>query len=477
MAVGRYGTPEAVVLNQAPLMNFFLQQQQEKKAQAQLLDRQINEDMTKLSFDGARSQDYSTIRGGYDAFKNAAIQYKKALRDPKRRDAAEQEYLNSKAQLNALISQSKEAKERTKQIYDFYGKNRDQINEDEFRGSIGKLNAPIGTPQYEEAKQYDIGSIIFRPEQFDTNKWQDVISAVKPTEVTTPTTLPNGQIETRKKRVIDPMALSQVVAQAYEADYGRAKKFYNTQFSSLLPEDKQLYEDYARRYIPNFEIKTPKELAIAANMYGRIEQDLGRDIKGTDLNRREAFAREQQNRQIAAANARQQKELSARQKKEDYYVEDDIAANLVAGERDNVIAPFESMASPGTVVTYVRDNDGINDKGRIDRIYEDMKKNGVAAKTRLMKRSQLGAGAIIVAVPKINPETKEVVPGKYEYMAVSSQQNGLQTRINALLNYAKGGTSKPLPSKYYKGWITPPTTQEPDVIYEPGSLYEPEDNE
>lgn len=462
MAVGRYGNAEAVVLDTSQVANYLLRQQQEKKLMQQQLDRQVNDDLTKLSFDGARSQDYSTIRQGYDAFKNAAIQYKKALRDPKNRETAEQDYLNSKAQLNAMIGQSKEAKERTKQIYDFYAKNRDQINEDEFRSGIGLLNSPIGTPQFDQAKDYDISKVVFRPEQFQADKWENVINtAIKPQTITTPTKLANGQIEVQKKRMVDPRALSEVISGLYDSDLGHGKKYWDSQFTTLQPEDKSIYEDYMNKYLPGFEITTPKELAIAAKMYGRVEQDLGAQITGTDRARIEAFQRQMQAERESRSDARQARSLAARAARNsdgDYYVEDDIAANLATGNVDNVLQPFKSAASPGTVVTYIGDRVTGSDKKLVDRIYKDLKRDGVDSKTRMLTRAQLGEGAVIIAVPKVDSKTKEIIKGQYEYAALPRTTKNPQPLIRSLLDYAKGGVSKPLPAKYYKGRLGPDHT-------------------
>lgn len=475
MAVGRYGSPEAVVLDVSPVANYLLRQQQEKKLMQQQLDRQVNEDLSKLSLDGARPQDISVIRQRYDAFRDAAIQYKKALRDPKTRDTAEQNYINAKTQLNTLVAESKGAKEVDKQIYDFYGKNRDQINEDEFRKAIGLRKFAIGTPEYNQAKDYDMSSIAFKPEQFQADKWENVINtAIKPQTVTTPTKLPNGQIEVQKKRMVDPRALSEVISGLYDSDLGHGKKYWDSQFGALQPEDKSIYEDYMNKYLPGFEITTPKELAIAAKMYGRIEQDLGAQITGTDRSRIEAFQRQMQAEREARADARQAKSLAAQSEnknKEDYYVEDDIAANMANNNRQGVIAPFKSVIAPGNEVAYIREGDGINDKSRIDRMYNQVKKYAKDAETKLMTREQFGKGVIVVQVPSLDKD-KNPIPGQYQYMAVSRVNKNPQSRINALLNYASGGATKLLPSKYYKGKLNPPAIQQQTIeaAYTPGQF-------
>lgn len=449
MATGRYGTPEAVVLDFSPVTAYLAQQQQIRQAAQQQLDKQINEDLTKLNFDGARTQDYSAIRSGYDAFKNSAIKYKKALKDPKLRDAAEQEYLNSKANLNNIVAQSKEAKERTKSIYEFYAKNRDEINYDEFKSSIAMLNSPIGSPQYEQGRNYDISSVIFKPEQFDANKWQNLVDNIKPREVSSPKTLANGQILTSKKKMYDPIALQQIITQGYNADYGNAKKFYDRQFKTLDPNDKVIYEEYAQKYIPNFVINTAEDLAVASNIYGRIEQDMGSDIKGTDRTRIENFQREMQ----ARIDDRLDKRIAALAKKDEdknYYVVDSMAKALSEDDGETAIAPILADRSPGVIVRYVSNKSGGKDKGLVDRIYKDLKKDGVDSDTRFLTRKQIGDGVIVVAVPKVNPETKEVVRGQYEYMAVPKNDKFPQPKLNALINYAKGGEIKQLPQKYYK---------------------------
>jgi len=473
MAVGRYGSAEAVVLPLNGVLAMFQQQQQERRLLQQQLDKQVNEDLSKLSFDGVRPNDYPIIRQKYDAYKDAAIRYKKSLRDPKTRDQAERDYINSKSDLNAFIGQSKSAKEQKKGIIEFWGKNRENIDPTEFAKINSLLDAPVGSPEYEQAKNIDISNLVFKPEKYDPKKIGDLIATIKPVETKTATPLANGQISYVNKKIVPPTAISTIIGNAYDNDYENTKKYYDAQFSILPEEDKSIYETYAAQYIPGFKIETPKDLAIAQNMYGRVDQGIEQGVKGTDRSRIERFAREQQSRQIAAADARQARALATRAsaKSDGYYVVNDIAAGMKSGNVKGALAPFESYASPGTVVTFLKR--GQVDEGMLDRVYEDVKRDGVDAKTRMIPKSAFKNGTLIVAVPKIDPKTKETLKG-YEYMAVPASEKNLQSRINAMLNYARGGAIKPLPDKFFKGKIL---TQEPDVIYTPGTLDDADENE
>jgi hypothetical protein len=456
MALGRYGSPEAVVLDLSGVAAMFQQQQQQRKLNQQLVDKQVNEDLSKLSLDGVRPQDYQVIRQKYDQYKDAAINYKKALRDPRTRDQAEQSYINSKTDLSTAIGRSKSRKETAKGVIDFWGKNRDQIDADAFAKTKALIDAPLGSKEFDEADNIDISNLVFKPEKYDPKKIADLVGSIKPVENNVTTQLPNGQFSYSKSKVLPAGTISAIVGQAYDTDYENTKKYYDTQFQTLPEEDRAIYEDYAKRYIPDFSIQSPKDLAIAENMYGRVELGLDKGIKGRDVSRAENFQRAQQARQIAATDRRQERLIKSQQDKKangDYYVVDDIAQNLRVGNVKNALAPFESYASPGTLVTFVKS--GQTDEGVLDRVYNDIQRDGVDSKTRMISKSMFKNGAVIVAVPKVDAETKEVIKGQYEYMAVPSGERNLESRINAMLNYARGGTNKPLPDKFYKGRIEP----------------------
>ncbi len=456
MAGVRYGNPEAVVLDLSGVAAMFQQQQQQKRLVQQQLDKQINDDLSKLSFEGVRPQDYQAIRQRYDAYRDAAINYKKALRDPRMRDQAEQEYINSKSELNTAVGKSKSRKEAVKGVIDFWGKNRDQIDPTEFAKTKSLLDAPLGTKEFDDADGIDVTSLVFKPDQYDPKKLSDLIGTIKPVENNVTTQLPNGQFSYVNKKIIPPNTLAGLVGDAYENDYANTKKYFDSKFNTLPPEERSIYEDYAKQYIPDFAINSPKDLAIAQNMYGRLDVGSEQGIKGRDVSRAEKFAMEQQARQIAAVNRRQNIWLQSQKDnrdKEDYFVVDDIARNMVAGNAAAALAPFQSNISPGTEVRYVKDGDPW-----LESLYKDLKKGGVDAYTRKLSKEAFKKGTIIVAVPKIDPETKEPIKDHYEIMAVSASDKAPQSRINAALNYARGGTIKPLPDKYYKDRLSNPQT-------------------
>jgi len=472
-----YANGESVVFNQQPFYMMMQQRAQQKRLEDAALNKQIEDDLGKIQTKGIRDVDTENILSQYARIKDMGIAYREAIRNPAKNPKAYREYRDAWQKIQNDIAASQDAKERAKTLYTFYGSNHDKIDTDAFKQKMSGINAAIGTPEYETTKNFNLDDIVFKDEKFDMGKWNTAILAAAPGKnVNIPERLPNGQYKNVKSFERDPVALGTAAATAYDANLHGAEKYFNNQFAKLDPEQKLTYEEYVKQYDPKFEIKTPKDLAVATALFGKVKQDMGYDISGPD----QAFAMAQQQRAFNQAEkmaALQEQNIRTRPTKskseEDYVLAKDIAKDMSSGNISRALEPFQSYASPGTVVTYLHSK--VLDNGMLDRIYKDLRKDGVDAKTRLIDRSALNDGAIVVGVPKINPQTKEPMPG-YNYMIVTNKDKRPESRINALLNYAKGGTITPLKDSYYKKRSEEEPLIQPQMLSE-GSLNDVDENQ
>lgn len=458
ISVPRVGAGEAQVFNVAPFVNYYLREQQQKKLEQQAINKQVSDDLAKYSTEGLRQQDVPKFLNEYQNLKNLSIQYRDAIRNPAQNPKAWSEYQDAKNRLTGLIAESKAAKENTKSLYDFRAHNLDKLDDDAFKQAMGLYNAPVGSPEHEQTKTFDQSQLIFKAPKMDVAKLYAPLSQLKPQENQTAEQLPNGQIRKTRTKQVDPGAIAQYMAAAYDSDMLNSKKGFNDLFSNTTPEQTAQLEEYAKQYYdPNFQIKTPKDLAIASGLFGRVNPSSLNDIGGTDQSRREAFARAQQARSFAHQDAMAEKSAT-RKEKDDYLWENDIAGALKSGDVENVrrLSTRLETSTPGVEKVFLKE--GATKQSALNVFKKDLKTYGVDGTTKFLKPEDYKAGVLVVAVPKygkdangneIQTKNKAGRP-EYEYLAVSARDPYLQSRLNKLKSYAQGGTMKPLSDKIFK---------------------------
>lgn len=455
MAKGYYGNAEAVVFNQAPFFNYFQQQQQRKKLEQQAIDKQINDDLAKLTPEGMRPQDVDSFLKGYQELKDLSIRYRDAIRNPAKNPAQWREYQERKANLTGDVAESKGAKEAEKSFYDFYLKYRDDIDLDSYRATMKDYKAPIRTPEHERVKNFDLTQTLFKPEKFDQIKWQALMDTVKADDIKITNELPTGQQNVRTLRKVNPTALASLVSGAFESDTLNAKKFYTHQFQNASPDDLEALEEYSRKHLdPNFAITSPKDYAIAANLYGKAERDLGSTVTGAPWKSMQAAADARQRRGFQHAE-QMAAQRAAQKNKDDYIWEADMESALKNADTANVrrLATRLDVATPGVERVYLKE--GLTKGWAMRRMKRALAENGVDGKTKYISKADLKAGVLVVLVPKVDKKTGGRIKDKYgkdEYdvMAVSAQDENIKNRLNALKTYAQGGTLKGLDEKIYE---------------------------
>lgn len=446
------GSGEAVLLNSSPILGMLLRDQQEKKQQAAYLEKTIHDDMSKLSSDGIRPDDIPGYTKAYEGMQNAGMKYRMlagSTKSPLEKAAAYQDFQQSQQQLKNFINESKGAKEKYKANVGFYGTNHDKIDANAFMAGMNDQRAPVGTPEYERGRNFDAMSAIFNPKSFEAQKWQTMLNTVKSDNKVEAKELATGQQDVRTTRVIDADALATVAGQGFDSDYGHAKKFFTLQLEQAPAEEIRNLEGYTQKHLdPNFKIESPRDYAIANALYGRVEKDLGHAPKGSAWKAQQAFQRAQQQRGFDHTDANIEKATA--RKDEGFYLVDDIAKNLRTGNVEQAIAPLKSYAKGGANILYLKGGQGADRDRQNANILRAMKTQGVDGQTRQIKQSDLDAGVLVVAVPVLDKK-KKPIKDKYTFMSVKADEAGLPMRINALINYAKGGQPKTLPDKYFKG--------------------------
>ncbi len=446
-----YANGEAVVFDPNPVINILLRDQQQKQAQNLALEQQIRADMNKLKPDGIRSVDTPEYTKAYQNMQNAGIKYRLTAantKDPLKRAQAYNEFQNYISDVTGLINESKEAKEREKLGYGFYSKNADKLDLDSYNNYMTGVKSPVRSGAYVNTQGKDISSVLFNPENFNAQKLATLYGSVKPTEkIVDQKELPTGQFKVSKVKYTDPKALAQIASTAFDGDYAHMKKFYTTQYEHALPGEIENLQSYTQKYLdPNFQITSPKEYAIASALYGKVEQDMGAETKGSAWRS-----------QIAAANARQansqqfQREMYTQRKndkgnKDIRFAVDDMAEGLRLGETARVIGPLEGAAKSDTRVRWIA-RGVMNDK-LMDELYRAMRINGSDNVTKNITREEFENGIAVVAVPKLD-KNKKPIKGQFTYMAIPQDYANPQERLNKMINFASGGNGKPLPQNWY----------------------------
>lgn len=462
MAKGYYGNAEAVVFNQAPFYNLFLREQQQKKLENQMVDKQISDDMAKLSPEGMRQQDMEPFLKGYQNLKNLAIQYKDAIRNPAKNPKVYQEYQNNKARLMGLVAESKAAKENTKSLYNFRSQNLDKLDDDAFKQAMVMYNAPIGTPEHDQTKNFDQSQLVFKAPKMDLAKVYGVLEQVKPEVSQTNEPLSTGQSRNIKTSQRNPQALAERMGLMYDSDTFNVKKGFNDLFNTMPQDQIGALEDYAKsNFDSDFQIKTPKDLAIASGLYGRADKNTATSVSGSPYLSNQAFQRSQQQRSFSHQEAMDQKRAD-RKADGDYLWENDIASALKSGDTENVrrLASRLETSTPGAERIFLKE--GQTTQGAMNTFKRELKIRGLDGKTKTLKPEDFKAGVLVVAVPKSDKDGNRLKnksgQDEYEYLAVSARDQYLQSRLNKLKSYAAGTSLKGLPDKSFK---QQPATQLP----------------
>lgn len=475
MAKGHYGNAEAVVLNPQPFVNFFLRQQQQKRLDKQALDKQINDDLTKLSPDGMRQQDVDPFLRQYQNLKNLSIEYRDAIRNPAQNPKAWRDYQNNKSQLMGTIAKSKSRKEGKKALIDFYNKNHDKIDTDTFRQAMNKYDAPVGTPEFDEMEDFDPTDTLFKAPQMDLNKLYTPINQLKPEESQEIQQLPNGQVRKIRTKQINPGAVAQYMSMAYGSDSNNAKKYFDDLYNTIPTERLTQLEDYAQQHFdPEFTVKSPEDLAVASGIYGRVNKNVLNDLTGADLNRRESFQQRLQNQRLDRADLRAERSAGRKDAKDSYIWEANMGEAMQHDDFPAIEKLYTELESstPGVEKVYLKE--GATPANIIKTWKRNMGETGLDGKTKTLKDADFKSGVLVVAVPKIvkdvngNEVKAKDARGRdqYEYMAVSSRDPYKANRLNKLKNYALGGSIKPLSDKIYKNLEAQPVREQSEGNYE-----------
>jgi hypothetical protein len=451
------GNGEAVVFNQSPIISMLLRDQQEKQLKSQYLDKTIQADMSKLSPDGIRPDDIPAYTKAYQGMQDAGMKYRalaSSTKNPMEKAAAYNDFQQSLVGVRNLINESKSAKERYKSAVGFYGTNHDKIDADAFTAGLNDLRAPIGTAEYERGRNFDATSAIFNPKTFETQKWQMLLNTVKPVDKITAREIGTGQQDVSKIKYTDPNALATVAGQGFDSDYGHSKKFYTTQLEHASADEIQSLEGYAQKHLaPNFKIQSPRDYAIANALYGNVEKDMGRELKGSPWKSQQAFQAAQQQRAFAHSDALQQRSFNHTANSKGPLWEATVADAIKRGDTEKARGLLTELETslPGTEYGLIKQ--GQSKVGLSKDMLNNMKVYGQDGQTRRITEQDYKDGVVWVSIPKINPKTKKVVYVKdakgnptnikaIQVLAVKASDPHIINRLGKLRDFVRGGKPK-----------------------------------
>ena len=443
------GRGDAQVFNLAPYLNLYLQEQQQKKQESRAIDKQVADDLAKYTPDGLRQQDVPQFLNQYQNLKNLSIQYRDAIRNPTKNPQAWSEYQSAKNRLTGLIAESKAAKENTKSLYDFRAKNLDRLDDDAFKQAMNLYNAPLGSTEHEQARNFDQSQLVFKAPKMDLIKLYAPLSQLKPEETQVTEGLPTGQFRKVRTKQINPGAIAQYMSAAYDTDLLNAKRGFNDMFDNTPEEERLVLEDYARQYYdPNFKIETPKDLAVASGLFGRVKPSETQDIGGSPYLANQAFQREMQNKRFAHAE-KMAADKDAKKEKDKYIWESEMTKYLHNNDTKNILrlATELESSSPGARGLFLKS--GSTHVADIETFKRELKVKGVDSKTRQLNDADFKAGVLMMMVPKTDKDGNRI-KDQYEYLAVSARDKYIENRLNKLKNYAIGGSVKPLTDQIYQ---------------------------
>jgi len=241
----------------------------------------------------------------------------------------------------------------------------------------------------------------------------------------------------------------------YDSDQLNAKSFFDNEFNNTSEDRISKLEDYAQKnYDPDFVIKDARDLAIASGLYGRVNKNVISDLTGSDISRREAFQQRMQNQRLDRADLRAERTAARKDAKDSYIWENDIANAMQNGDTENVrrLASRLDTSTPGVEKVFLKE--GQTTQGAMKTFMRELRERGLDGKTKNLKPADFKAGVLVVAVPKTDKEGKRIKNknglDEFEYLAVSSRDQYIQSRLNKLKSYAAGTSLKGLPDKAFK---------------------------
>lgn len=430
---------EAVVLPTQGVTNMFLQQMERNKLHEQQLNKQIQDNMATYDPNKVRDQDLDGFYKRWQNVKDLSMKYRDAYKNPRGNVDKIRELDAAKNDLMAYINKSKGAKDFQKQVDDLYVKHPDKVNLEDFVSKRNLVSTPLDSPEYDKVQGMNITDFQFNAAKFDPAKFYAPVYKNNPLSIQSAQNIgPNGEILTSKRRIRDLNGTLNDISLGYDADYQGAKKGFDVLFKQSTPEDKAALTKVMQNVIPGFEINTPKDLAIATGMAGKMQVNMGQVQTGETGAAKEGRARRNQAYGAALSQGNWMKRQAITgMSKENKQKWIPLMSDALKTKDPSLVANYIgelSDAAPGVEYGYINkeiyNQDRAKNKDLVKTIVTDR-----ASERDILKADDLNRGFIYAKVPDGKDKNGNV---KYKYMIASPSRNDLPNSLNRILNAARG---------------------------------------
>lgn len=138
----------AIVLDTTPITQYYLNEEAKRQAKDEALEKYYQDEMSKLSSEGMRSEDLPVFSEKFNRLKQIWVENKDAIKNPAKDGFQKaQEYNRLRQELLNLPTASKQAKEEKIKALDFAVKNKDLLDVSAFDNAMGLHNLPINDPR------------------------------------------------------------------------------------------------------------------------------------------------------------------------------------------------------------------------------------------------------------------------------------------------------------------------------------------
>jgi len=458
---------EAVVFNTPSATNMFLQQIERNKQNELMLNRQIEQSMATYDPDKIRSEDLKGFYDRYSKAKSLSMKYKDALRNPARNPDKINEIDAARNDLAAYMIKSKNRKDFQKQVDDFYIKNPDKVDLEDFTTKRGLIAAPLDSPEAQKADMLSIMDFQVDGNKFDPQKFYAPIYKENPMSIQATQQIgPGGEILTSKKRIRDINGTMNSISLGYDASRATQKGFEKI-FNETTPDEKAALARTMQPIIPGFEINNPKDLAIALGMAGKMQIDMGQVQSGYTMAAQEAKSRRLQDRSAAISNSQWAQRHAITQSEKSSKKEGDwipkMTAALKTGD-SNIVQNYIgelSASEPTSDYGYMNMDIYRQDPKRNRELIEEIVSNR-ASNRDIPTADDVKKGIIYAKYPTKQKDANGNII--YKYIIASGARKDTKASLNRILNATRG-------TKKYEG----STGYAP--IYEEGSLNDVDNEE
>lgn len=431
---------EAVVLPTMGATNAILQSIQRRKQEEALTQKQIADNLATYDPNKIRDEDLPGFYDRYSKLKDLSMRYKDALRNPAKNIEQLRQLDQARNDLGAYIVKSKARKDFQAKADALYTGHAKDLNMDDFLAKRKLLSLPIDDPNSDKAPA-DITDFKLNTGDLNMQKFYAPVYKDNPLSTKKSQSIgPNGEILTKVQRVRDIEGTLRSISSLYDNDHSNAQKGFEQIFEQMPDQERASLTNSMQSIIPGFKVDSPKNLAIANGMIGKMLLDGGQVQNGYTLAAQEAKSRRLQDRSAGIQQSLWEQRRSIANSDKSKAKQPWIPKMSAAMKTNdpNVVQTYIgelSDAAPGVEYGFmnkdVYNSDSQSSKNLIEKITRDR-----AGARDIPRPADLERGFIYVKVPVARQKGGKNIT--YRYMIASPSRKDLPNSLNRILNAARG---------------------------------------